>query len=94
MRTNIPKLKQDINETAARLKVIKGIYRESGQPNLKWENVRDRQALKKRATLLCSLRAHLRGKIHLKGTTAEEQQALIEKAWQEYRLGEPQEEAA
>ncbi len=92
--TNVKKLKVDINETAAALKAMKKLYREPHQPNVTWENVKNYRPFKKRATILCSLRAHLRGKIHLKGSTAEEQEALVRAAWQEYQLGESQATAA
>lgn len=92
--TNVPKLKAEINETAARLKAIKKVYREPHQPNVTWATVKDYIPLKRRATILCSLRAHLRGKIHLRGSTTEQQLELVKTAWEEYRLGTSQEEAA
>ncbi len=94
MALDIRKLKTEINQTAARLKDIKKLYREPHQPNVTWSNVKDYFPLKKRATVLCSLRAHSRGKIHLRGSTAEQQAELVCKAIEEFKRGEPQEAAA
>lgn len=94
MALNIKKLKTEINETALELIALKRILRESGQPRVTYKTHVDRKALKHHATVLCSLRAHCRGKIHLRGLTVEQQYELVRKACEEYQLGESQEAAA
>lgn len=94
MTLNIEKLKTEINETAAELKSLKTLLRESHQPRVTYKTYVDRKALKNHATVLCSLRAHSRGKIHLRGLTAEQQYELVRAACEEYQRGELQEAAA
>jgi len=45
-----------------------------------------RQVLAHSVTVLCAVRAHLRGRIHMKGFTFEEQEKFIEKNQRDYSL--------
>lgn len=65
MLLNILKLKEDMRATAAAIRTRKDIARESGQPRMTWRVRGELSQLKERATQLCALRAHGRGKLHL-----------------------------
>lgn len=55
-------LKEHLRTAAINARDAKRPFRESGQPNLTWSDWRHRTEMKERATLLCSIRAHLRGR--------------------------------
>lgn len=102
MQLNIRKLKFDINEVAAELRRLKQTIRRTPLPwerNL-WTDLREK---KRRATLLCALRAHSRGKLHLHKSTKShaylglprkevltfvDQEKLTGEIWKEYELDE------
>jgi len=73
----------DLKTTAALLLALKRVLRSSGHRITRLEAT-DLQRLKLRATRLCCLRAHLRGRIHLRGMTLDEQAAFIDEDRQLY----------
>lgn len=81
---DIPKLKTELKETAEEIKKLKAVLRESGQPNVTWRTHHELRAMKGHATVLCSLRANCRGKIHVRGQTSQEQLELIGDAWKQF----------
>lgn len=89
------RLRTDIHTTTAEIRALKAIFRESGQPRLTWRVRADLGAAKERATRLCMLSAHARGRVHLAGKMdAEGQLALISDLLPEYALPEPEAKAA
>lgn len=85
MTIDIQKLKTEINETSVEIRKLKAVLRESGQPNVTWRTYSELRSMKGHATVLCSLRAHCRGKIHMRGQTSQEQLELIGDAWSQYQ---------
>jgi hypothetical protein len=96
MKWNKRLLRQEIEKTTIHLIVLKGEIRASGHLTTNVEG-RDLAKLKKQATLLCSIAAHSRGKLHLTSRwsevdrvfyplTEEDQQKLIEKDVGRFRL--------
>jgi DNA gyrase/topoisomerase IV subunit A len=77
MKMNIQKLKQDLNNVAAKIVEVKAILREPHQPRKTWRTQPELESLKYEATRLCSIRASHRGKIHMKGKTLEEQAEFV-----------------
>ncbi len=94
MRIDIKKLKIKLCETAVAIVMLKQLLRESGQPKVTYKTYRELKTLKQRATVLCSLRAHCRGKIHLQGSSVEKQAEFVSKASEEFQDGESQATAA
>ena len=94
MTIDIKKLKTELNETAIEIRKLKDVLRESGQPHVTHRTHYDLRALKRHATVLCSLRASCRGKIHLTGLTSQEQLELIGDAWKQYEKSHVDEVAA
>lgn len=87
MPMNITKLRADIKDIAKEIRDQKAILRESGQPRLTWKTYRDLECLKARATKLCALRAHLRGRLHQpKKMGAEEQGQFVASLLEQYEL--------
>lgn len=84
-KLNIAKLKTDLKTITQEILAVKAILRESGQPRKTYRTYNELKALKRRATLLCSIRAHHRGKIHLKDSTLDKQAAFIGDAWEDYQ---------
>ena len=80
---DIERLVCDIKTTAALLYALKRVLRASGHRTSPLE-ARDLRDLKLRATRLCSLRAHLRGRLHRRGMTMEEQAAFVDDERQVY----------
>jgi hypothetical protein len=76
-------LVRDLKTTAALLAALKRILRSAGHKTTRLE-ARDLLGFKARATRLCALRAHLRGRIHLPTMTREDQAALIDEERQLY----------
>ena len=75
---DIKRIRLDIRATALAIQTLKHRFRESHQPNLQPGDHYALMKLKHRATLLCSLRASMRGKIHLKRfASAEEQSKFV-----------------
>lgn len=64
LKINVEKLREDMKDTAQELRGLKGIMRESGQPRFTWRVRASIGDLKVKATKLCSLRAHTRGRLH------------------------------
>ena len=64
MRIDMPKLRSEINEVSGELKALKKEIRQPGHM-LTWKEAATMKGRKAEATLLCCLRAHLHGKIHL-----------------------------
>lgn len=62
------RLRSDIQAVSKQLRELKAITRESGQPRMTWRTRADIEAAKARATLLCSLMAHCRGRLHRPAT--------------------------
>ena len=88
MRINREKLAKQINLVVADIKELKSIFRESGQPRLKdhymmWCRL---GRLKDDVTLLCSIQAHSRGRIHKKGSSLEEQADFIDGCYEDYKM--------
>jgi hypothetical protein len=88
MRIHREKLSAELKSTAHEIKLVKSIFRESGQPRLKWGHYGQLSSLKSAATILCSIQAHFRGRIHMKGSSLEEQARFIEGCFEEYKLEE------
>ncbi len=63
---DIAKLKAEMKVVEAEVRRLKAVFRESGQPNLTWRVRSSLSAEQSRATLLYSIRAHHRGRLHLK----------------------------
>jgi hypothetical protein len=82
---NIERLVVDLKTTAALLVALKRILRSSGHRTTPLE-ARERSRLKERATRLNALRAHLRGRIHLRGMTLDEQAAFVDDERQVYAI--------
>jgi hypothetical protein len=72
-KINIAQLKADLRTVVTEIKEVKAILREPHQPRKDWRTQGRLESLKRKATQLCSLRAHHRGKVHLRGKTYEEQ---------------------
>jgi hypothetical protein len=73
----------DLKTTAALLVALKRVLRSSGHRITRLEAT-DLFRLKRRATRLCCLRAHLRGRIHLRHMTLDEQAAFVDEERQLY----------
>ena len=82
---NIEKLKTDLKETAAKIVELKKIFRESGQPRLWPVHYRDMKRLKWQATLLCAIKAHSHGKLHLMHQSLDEQWEMIDAHVDQYQ---------
>ncbi len=67
----------DIQAVSKRIKELKDILREGAGPNIS-EAAKERRRLAKVATLLCAVKAHARGKVHL-GSSLKTQEAWIER---------------
>ena len=80
---DIDRLVGDLKTTAALLHALKRMLRESGHKTSPLE-AQELFRLKARATRLCALRAHLRGRIHLRAMTLEEQAAFVDDERQVY----------
>jgi hypothetical protein len=80
---DIGRLVSDLKTTAALLRVLKRMLRTSGHQMTPLE-ARDQRDLKARATRLCSLRAHLRGRLHRRTLTPDEQAAFVDDERQLY----------
>jgi len=80
---DIATLRSDLSTTAALLHALKRAMRTSGHRMTRLEG-RTLVELKGRATRLCALRAHLRGRIHLRGSTLEEQADFVDEERQVY----------
>lgn len=89
------RLRADIKATSQQLRELKEVTRESGQPRLTWRVRADIAEAKSRATLLCSLAAHARGRLHRPAVLdAEAQGAYVAQALAGYALPEPPAEAS
>lgn len=82
---NTLRLRNDLKTTAALLFALKRAIRVPGH-NVSPLEARDLAWLKERATKLCALTAHLRGRIHLRSMTLDEQAAFIDDERQVYAL--------
>jgi hypothetical protein len=80
---DIARLVNDLKTTAALLIALKRVLRSSGHQTTPLE-ARTLAELKRRATRLCCLRAHLRGRLHLLRMTLEEQAAFVDDERQIY----------
>jgi hypothetical protein len=80
---DIGRLVGDLKTTAALLHALKRMLRMSGHKTSPLE-AQELHRLKDRATRLCALRAHLRGRIHLPSMTLEEQAAFVDDERQVY----------
>ena len=80
---DIGRLVSDLKSTAALLTALKRVLRTSGHQMSVME-ARDLFSFKQRATKLCALRAHLRGRLHLRGMSLEEQAAFVDEERQLY----------
>lgn len=89
MPINMKLLKEHLRDAADRARAAKKPFRESGQPNLTWAARVECAAAKEHATLLCSVRAHLRGKVHRKDLDLAGQAAYVGEAWRAYEIVEP-----
>jgi hypothetical protein len=89
MTMNTKLIKNLLKKTAEEIIHLKGIFREPHQPRLSWKHRHELAYAKQRATILCSIQAHRRGKIHLRHFgTLEEQAAFIGDQWKTYELEE------
>ncbi len=89
------RLRADIHALVADIRALKAIFHESGQPRLTWRVRADLQAAKDRATRLCMLSAHARGRLHLAGKVDQEAQlARVQDLLPQYALPEPEVKAA
>jgi len=80
---DIARLVSDLKTTAALLVALKRVLRSSGHRTTPLE-ARTLGDLKSRATRLCCLRAHLRGRLHLRRLTLDEQAAFVDDERQVY----------
>jgi len=80
---DIARLVSDLKSTAALLVALKRVLRSAGHRTTPLE-ARTLAELKVRATRLCCLRAHLRGRLHLLRMTLDEQAAFIDDERQLY----------
>jgi hypothetical protein len=80
---DIPRLVCDLKTTAALLVALKRVLRSAGHHMTPLE-ARLLRDLKARATCLCCLRAHGRGRLHLLRMTRPEQAAFIDEERQLY----------
>ena len=80
---DIRRLVSDLKTTAALLVALKRVLRSSGHRTTPFE-ARTLGELKSRATRLCCLRAHLRGRLHLLRMTRLEQAAFVDEERQLY----------
>ena len=80
---DIGRLVSDVMTTAALLVALKRVLRGSGHRTTPLE-ARTLGELKARATRLCCLRAHLRGRLHLRRLTLDEQAAFVDDERQVY----------
>jgi len=61
------KLRADIKATTDKIRALKEIKRESGQPRMSWKVNADLEGLKYKATMLCCIMAQSRGRLHMPG---------------------------
>ena len=76
IRYDHQRLKLEIAEQTAAIRETKTILHQPHGPDI-WKAQRTIAEQKLRATRLCQIAAHIHGKIHLAGQTAEEQLACI-----------------
>lgn len=89
------RLRAAIHAVATEIRTLKAIFREPHQPRLTWRVRADLDAAKGRATQLCALAAHARGRLHLPSKMdAEAQLAFVQSLLPEYARPEPEREAA
>lgn len=89
------RLRTHIHAVTTEIRALKAIFRESGQPRLTWRVRADLEAAKGRATRLCALAAHARGRLHLPGKMdAEAQLAFVQPLLPEYALPDSEMKAA
>lgn len=89
------RLRADIHAITTEIRALKAVFRESGQPRLTWRVRADLGAAKERATRLCALAAHARGRLHLPGKMdAETQLAFVQPLLPEYARPESEMKAA
>lgn len=74
---NIRELRKDLNECATLIKETKAILREPHQPRRDGNTQSRLYHLKQKVTQLCCLRAHHRGKVHLRDGSLLEQEKLV-----------------
>jgi uncharacterized membrane protein YccC len=88
MNWDIVRLRNDLQNVAQELKEVKKLFREPGQPQVNWSLGQRLSRLKKRATMLCSIRAHRRRRIHLSRLfkCLDEQQEFIQTEAVKYEL--------
>ena len=82
---NTLRLRNDLRTTAALLFALKRSIRVPGH-NISPLEASDLAWLKERATKLCALTAHLRGRVHLRTMTLDEQAAFVDDERQVYAL--------
>lgn len=80
---DISRLRSDLKTTAALLVALKKVLRSAGHQMTPLE-ARTLYDFKARATRLCALRAHLRGRLHLLRMTMDEQAAFVDEERQIY----------
>lgn len=77
MKLDRKKMTEAIKSTAAEIKELKKLQRESLQPRFGWKENSRLRTLKWEANRLCTLIAHSRKHIHKQGMTLEEQAELV-----------------
>ena len=82
---DIDRLVGDLKSTSALLATLKRMLRTAGHQTSPLE-ASELYRLKARATRLCALRAQLRGRLHLRGMTLDEQAAFVDDERQLYTL--------
>lgn len=85
MKLDIQKLKKALRDTAGDIKKLKTEMRQSGY-NPSAKEYRQLGLLKYEATRLCSIRAHGRGRVHMKGSTLEDQADYIGEGWKTFEV--------
>lgn len=80
------RVKIEIKVVAQELKEMKNIFTEPKQPKVTLALYRKREDLRRQATILCSIRAHQRGKLHQRGTTLAQQEELIQEQLKQYEV--------
>jgi hypothetical protein len=90
MRINLQAARQDLSLLVENIRELKRRRGESHQPHWIPADIRELGILKDNATLLCSLLAHRRKRLHLRDTTLEKQEKYVIPALRMYEVPEAQ----
>ncbi len=86
---NFVALRTETSKVRDQIRAVKETLRETGQLRVTWHTYSSLSEFRHRATLLCAVRAHHRGKVHLaRKQTLAQQKEMIESCWEEFQLAE------